>query len=119
MDPARIRTADLRERITFEQQTPTKSTSGASIPGEWTTYKTVYAYGEQRSGSEQAQQQRIEARAAYQFIVRYDAGVTRAMRIKHTHGSETKYFNIANLENWRFRDTWLVIDAEEGRTQGK
>jgi SPP1 family predicted phage head-tail adaptor len=119
MNPESITSRDLRHRITIEQQTPTKSTSGASIPGTWSEYKTFWAAGEQRGGSEQAQLQRMEARATYQWIVRYDSGVTRAMRVKFTHGGTTRYFNISNLENWRFRDQWLVIDAEEGRTQGK
>jgi SPP1 family predicted phage head-tail adaptor len=119
MKPDRLTSRDLRHRITFQQETPTKSASGASIAGTWTDYKDAWAFIEQRAGSEQATQNRIEARATYQIATRYDSGITRTMRIKFTRGGVTKYFQIANLENWRFRDQWLIVDAVEGRVQGK
>ena len=75
-----MRAGELRQRITIEQNTPTRDTFSAEVP-HWSTFATLWAKIETVSGAETIEQQQATARLTHQMTIRYYPGIAPAMRV--------------------------------------
>ena len=103
----------LRERVTLQSQSTTRSSTGASTK-TWTTVATVWASVEPQTGKaffaadqEQSEQQ-IRVRIRYSTDVN---GINTSWRVKH--GS--RYYDIVSVANHQERDRLYTLHCIEGR----
>ena len=75
-----MRAGDLRERITIQQNAPTRDGFSADVD-HWSTFATLWAKVETVSGAEAIEQQRAAALLTYKITLRYYPGITPDMRV--------------------------------------
>ncbi len=75
-----MRAGELRERVTIQQNTPTRDGFDAAIE-HWSTFATLWAKVETVSGTETIDQQRAAALLTYNITLRYYPGITPDMRV--------------------------------------
>lgn len=101
----------MRERITFQSQTPTSDNQGG-VTLAWTDLITVWAKIEPISQRERIFTQELQYRRSHKIIVRSNAStasVTTAMQI--VFGART--FQIKSIIDPDERGYYLSIDCEE------
>lgn len=77
-----MRAGEMDRRIVIEQNTPTRSSSGAE-KAAWTTLATVWAKVMEQRGREFFGSQTVVGEAKAVFRIRHRSDVTRAMRISY------------------------------------
>lgn len=70
----------MRERITIEQQAPTRGAAG-SVVENWAAFKTVYAEVAPIAGREYTTLRAAQAEISTRFRIRYLSGVVPTMRV--------------------------------------
>lgn len=81
----------LDRLITIQQDTGSDST-GEHVPS-WETYRQVWAGIKPKSGSERYEAEMLTATNQVIFVIRYDSGVTEAMRISY----ESEIYDIIHI----------------------
>jgi len=101
----------LRQRVTFERATKTGDSAGGWTEA-WSTIGSSprYAMLKTLSGREVHQHDRLEARPRVLCVTRYDATLEEADRVLH----DGKAYNIRDIRNVDFADTWLEMDLDGG-----
>ncbi len=99
----------FRQRLYLQQENPVADTGGGTVLG-WTTINTVWASVEPVQGSENSQAGKLVGSITHKIHMRYDAGITPAMRF--LLGS--RIFNIRSIKNIQERNRSLEIMVEEG-----
>jgi SPP1 family predicted phage head-tail adaptor len=102
-----IRAGELNRRITIQQGTVTKDTSGAPQT-TWTTHVTVWAGREHLPGRELWQAMQVREHVPVRYKIRYLATVTARMRL--VDGSRT--FDITSVSP-DARNTEMILLCEE------
>ena len=98
----------LRHVIIIEQNTPTRSASGADVDN-WATFLTVRAKIEPMTGREYVGSEQVTDATTHKFTVRYREGIKAKMRIRWG----TRLFDIQVPINSNERDKQLFIMAVE------
>ena len=98
----------LRHRILIEQAAETREADGSVIDA-WSTYATVQASIEPISAREYFAAQSTQADVTHRITLRYLAGVTPKMRVKH--GS--RLFDILSVINVKERNRELQLMCRE------
>ena len=75
-----MRAGELTERITLQQNVPTRDEFGAEVP-HWSDVATVWAKVIAMSGNEGIAQAAAVVTVAYQITLRYRGDVTSALRV--------------------------------------
>jgi len=105
----------MRERVTFEEETPTPDGGGGSTTawGNISTTPTVWAEVKPVRGSEAVDTGHLASKQMYLVTIRHRTDITTAMRI--VWGSV--YMNIRATQNRDMKKKYLTIEAEAGVTQ--
>ena len=88
-----MRAGLLRNRITIEQNTPTRDSFGAEVE-QWSTFATLWAMVETVSGLETINQQQAAALTTHRITLRFYDGVEPAMRVNW----DGRLFDIHSIE---------------------
>lgn len=96
-----MRIGELDQRITIENYTTVRGTSGEEIQG-WASWKTVWAKVQTGSGTENFHKPQLTAEATHKIKLRYLVGVKPTMRI-----------------DWRGSILDILFVDESSRRQGK
>jgi SPP1 family predicted phage head-tail adaptor len=101
----------LRTAATFEKVTRTSDGAG----GFSETWAPIHdsprrVHIESKGGNERYQSDRVEARANYRIVCRYDATLNEAHRVL----VKGRYLNIRYINDVDMEGRWLEIDAEAG-----
>lgn len=108
-----MKAGELRHRVTIEQNTPTVSGTGERSDN-WTTMATVWAAVEPLAGSERWLREVAAevADASTRIRLRYQEGITTAMRATHRGNV---YDIEAVINRWtRDREIWLLCKETAG-----
>ena len=104
-----MRAGRMRQRITIQQTTESRTSSGA-VTDSWGTYATVWADVIPVSGKEKFAAQEHHSEVTHRFRIRYNSGVTTKMRISY----DSRIFNIRSVINLDERNrTTEMIAVEE------
>ena len=99
----------LRHRVTFQKPSgKTTNSMGETVP-VYINFATVWASVQPFKGREYHEAQKIRAETTYKITMRYLAGVTPDMRIKH-HNKTLEIQSILNIDE---RNVELQIIASE------
>lgn len=90
-----MRAGPLRQRITIEQRTLGASSETGEPLRVWTTFTTAWASVSPMSAKELFFAEAVTPEATHLITMRYQAGVTSAMRVKH----RGRYLNIVSIRN--------------------
>lgn len=108
-----MRAGDLRHRVVIEQNTPTAGDTGERTDS-WSTFATVWAAVEPMAGNERWLREVAAevAEATTRIRLRYQAGLTTAMRATHRGNV---YDIEAVINRWtRDREIWLLCKETAG-----
>jgi len=108
----KIAAGDLRQVITIQQNTPGKDTRGGPTEA-WTTFKTVRARIEPKTGYERWAANQIYSEATGSIIMRYVPGVTAKMRAVMSAGGANRVFEFLPPLNTEEKNVELVIPFKE------
>jgi SPP1 family predicted phage head-tail adaptor len=72
----------LDRKITIEQSTPTRNSSGEAVDS-WSTFATVWAQKQDLRGQEFFAARQVNSEVITKFKIRHLSGVTRAMRVNY------------------------------------
>lgn len=103
-----MKAGPLRHAITVQKNTPTRDATGGTVDS-WSTHCTARARVEPMTGREYVGSERVTDSTTHKFTLRYQAGITPAMRI--SWGSRT--FDIQSVINHEEKGRWLFIMAVE------
>lgn len=103
-----MRSGPLRHRITIEQATESRDSSGGVI-STWGTYATVWASVSPLIGREYIAAKTVSASVTHKIRMRYLAGMTPKMRIAW----DSRLFDIESILDVDERHAELVIMATE------
>ena len=103
-----MRAGTLRHKVVIQQNTPTRDSYGAEVEA-WTDYATVWASIEPARGREFWESQQVNAEVTGKISIRYLAGITPKMRVKH--GS--RIFEIISVINPEERNRELQLMVKE------
>lgn len=114
-----MKAGDLRHRVTIQQNTPTANAFGERVDS-WVSFATVWAAVEPISsdsgggGNERWLQQVAAevAEATTRIRLRYQPGITTAMRATH-RGNIYDFEAVINRET-RDREIWLLCKTVDG-----
>jgi len=98
----------LRHRITIQEGTSTRSASGAVVEG-WVTHVAAWASIEPLRGQEYLAAKAQEAAVSVRIRMRYQAGITQAMRV--LYGS--RVFEIVSVINYLEKNKELQLMCKE------
>lgn len=101
-----MRAGELRHLITIQQATESRTASGA-VSKSWSTFTTAYADIKPMDGREYFQVDQETAEARVKFVIRYQAGITTAMRISW----DGNFYDIESTLNTGSRDRSIQIIA--------
>lgn len=103
-----MRAGRLNKKITIQQATDGRSTSGAVEP-TWSTYAVAWASVEPATGREFEDSDQVNAEASIKFRIRYKSGITNKMRISW----DGRVFDITAVLNQYERNREIIIMAVE------
>ena len=103
-----MRAGMLRHKVVIQQNIPTRDSYGAEVE-VWTDYAVVWASIEPARGREFWESQQVNAEVTGKIRIRYLAGVTPMMRVKH--GS--RIFEIISVINPEERNRELQLMVKE------
>ena len=103
-----MRSGRLRHRVTIQQLGMTAATWGAAET--WSTYKTCWAAIEPLRAREMEQAERFSSEVSATIVIRYDSGVTAAMRVSW----EGRIFRIVGVVDPDYRHRELQLYVVEG-----
>lgn len=107
-----MKLADMRERIVIEE-TYTDVDAFDNHVNCYRTYCSRWAQVNKRTGNEDFNAgQTIEKEKLY-FIIRFDSVTRRITPGKHRILFRGKRYNITSVDNYKFRNENLTLDAEE------
>jgi SPP1 family predicted phage head-tail adaptor len=105
-----MQSGKLRESITIQQKTDVVSDSG-EVVATWTTYASAFADIRTPSGREFFGQDKFNATASHVVTVRWNAGITPAMRV--LWGS--RILNIIYINEDRQHANMMQLNCMEAR----
>lgn len=117
---AKPNSGELNQRIEIERLTQTQDTEGGMVDA-WTNVfgsnAKIWAKRNNLSGTTKRATEAggavVEART--EFTIRYRAGITNTMRIKHAG----EVFNITHVNNYMQANEWLIISCSTGVNDGR
>lgn len=103
----------MRHRITFQRITPVINENGfeSEMPEE---YKTVWAAVTNLHGKEYFEAKAVQAENTVKFTIRYLAGIDQTMKILF----QGKAYNITAIDNIKYRNRYIEIQAMEVESDG-
>lgn len=101
--------AELRERVTFEQPVRTSDTMGG-FTVSWSSVASVWAEVKQLSAGQSIERESVQHPVRYRVRIRYRSDITPAMRISY----RSKILRITGITDEYQRRQSLVIEAIEG-----
>lgn len=103
-----MRAGRLRETIVIQRNTPTRSPAGDDEPA-WTAFITTRAGVEPMTGREYLGSDQVQSETTHKFTIRYQAGITPAMRISW----DSRLFDIQSVINVRELNKQIFIMTKE------
>ena len=103
-----MRVGTLRHKVVIQQNTPTRDSYGAEVDN-WIDYATVWASIEPARGREFWESQQVNAEITGKITIRYLAGITPKMRVKHGD----RIFHIISVINTEERNRELQLMVKE------
>lgn len=103
-----IRAGELRQRITIQQSSASRTNSGGKTYS-WSTYATLWAKYESLQGGEYYASQQETGESAGRFKCRYYSGVTTDMRVSWS--SQT--YDIERVDSVDARDIAMYLYVRE------
>jgi len=103
----------LRQNIAiYEEDLSSDEFGGDEVT--WVAFKdNVKSKAHQMSAGERFAHQRIQSEATDKFTFRYFPGLKESMKIVF-NGVD---YNITGIDNWEYRDQWLIVHAKRGVVQ--
>jgi len=108
-----MRAAKLRNFITIEQVTETRTSTGA-FTRVWTTFAQVWAEKMENKGDEFFSADAQHSKTVVNFVIRKIAGVTTKMRISY----QGRVYDIKDITDHTGRRRELEITCVEGANLG-
>jgi SPP1 family predicted phage head-tail adaptor len=106
------RTGELDQRITFQERSSVPDGMGGDVV-TWTNKGDAWAHVRPRGGNENTQFDRVNAEAAYLFVVRNRQDIKDSDRIMW----ESEPFNIQVRKQPKKRSLYLEIEGDRGVAQ--
>ncbi len=103
-----LKVGEFRQRIIIQQNTPTANSIGELV-STWTTFLTVWAFVEPRTGGRFWEAQQPIAEVDGVIHIRYQSGITAAMRVLWG----IRIFKIQAISNNEERNRDLLIFYKE------
>lgn len=99
----------LQERLTIQQPVDIADGMGG-VTRSWQDVATVWGNLTPLTGRESVNADRLEAAVTHRVVLRYQSGITSAMRLSFAG----RVFNIRSVMNWQEESLFLVLLVEEG-----
>lgn len=101
-------------RVTIEQPTEGAADSYGETAATWSALKTVYMSVVPQGSREYERSKSLHEEMTHLVRIRYTSGVTAAMRIKWTRGTDTRYLYLTGPPvDPDERRRWLVLSCAE------
>lgn len=103
-----MRAGNLRHPVVIQENTPTRSSTGANVDA-WATFASVRARIEPMRGREYVGSEQLTDETTHKFTIRYCAGVAPKMRISW----DGRLFDIQSVINHEERNREMFLMAVE------